>query len=94
MATKKERKLKEKDNKLPEKQSKGFKARIRKGIFIFLSAIGLTSFGYNVMHELEVDKNVRMESNMDKGKRNNFLKSLKTATSNKEIVDEVIENRR
>lgn len=84
----------EEDNQLPEKHSKGLRTRIKKGIFIFLSAIGLTSFGYNVMHELEVDKNVRMESNIDKGKRNNFLKSLKTATSNKEIIDEVIQNRR
>lgn len=95
MTTKRERKLKEEENhKLPEEQEMGLKAKIGRALFVFLTSIGIvTSYAYNVKHG-EIDKNVKMESNIDREKRNRFIKSLKTVTSNESIIDEVIENRR
>ena len=45
----------------------------------------------SVLHE--IDKNIKMESNIDREKRNRFIKSIKKITS-EGIIDKVIENRR
>ena len=86
--------MKEEENeKLPEEPKLGIKSKIRRLMFVFLTSIGLvSSYAYNVKHG-EIDKNIKMESNIDREKRNRFIKSIKKITS-EGIIDKVIENRR
>lgn len=83
------------DNKLPEKQSKGLKAKIRRAMLILLSSVGIIT-QVNSDSNREEPKITKMESNIDEGKkqRENFKESLKTVTSNESIINGIIENRR
>lgn len=67
----------EKNDKLIEERGMGLKAKMRRVLFVFLTSIGLVaSHTYNVKHG-EIDKNVKMESNIDKGKKKEtILKNL------------------
>ena len=82
------------NNKLPDIQHKGLRAKIRKGIFIVLSSLGIATLATGSSHG-RVEKDLKnVEYNIDKGKRDDFVNSLKTKTNNERIIDEVIKSRR
>lgn len=84
---------KEENNKLSENQSQGLKAKIRRGILIFLSSIGIATLVTNIPRR-EEPKGTKVESDIDREQRNHFIKSLKTVKNNESIIDEIIENKR
>jgi len=87
-------KLKE-NNKLPGKQSKTLKAKIRRGILILLSSFGIATLVSGIPHR-EEPKGTKVESNIDERKRakDKFKEPLKKVPSNEGIIDEIIEKRR
>lgn len=82
------------NNKLPETQSKGLRAKIRRGVFILLSSVGLATLVTGSSHSKEEKYAKSIEYNMEKGKRDDFVNSLKTETNNERIINEVIKSRR
>lgn len=94
--------MKAKDNnKLPEVQKKGLKAKIRKAIFIFLSSMRIATVSADTTKG-EVVEETKYNTTMNEDKREHFAESLKTNVSNENvsertnenIIDDVIEKRR
>lgn len=86
--------MKEENDSLSEEQSISKKGKIIRSMYVLFTSLGLFgTFTYNIKHG-EVDKNVKIESNMDKERRSRFAKSLEAVTDNESIINRVIENRR